>query len=135
MSTQARSTDPQTSHDAAEKVKHRSKVQSVIYNILWTGGAMTDPQIAEHYYGRVADGSAPNHSESGLRTRRKELVDAGVIKATGEKDKLDTGRYANLWALENSGANLASMEQRYAEELKALQLSIDNFGNVTGNNS
>lgn len=93
----ARRTDPQTSHDAADKVKHITRVQTVILLILWAKGPMTDPQIAEHYHEQVASGSAPNHSESGLRTRRKELVDSGYIVATGEKRRLDSGRYAQVW--------------------------------------
>lgn len=102
MTTQprARRTDPQTSHDAADKVEHISRVQTVILLILWTRGPMTDPQIEEHYNSRVADGTAPMHSGSGLRTRRKELVDKGHIKATGRKVKLDSGRYATVWAWE-----------------------------------
>lgn len=100
LTARARTTDPQTSHDAAKKVKGVSMVQNTILLILWTGGPMTDPQIAEAYYERVADGTAPNQSESGLRTRRKELVDMGKISATGEKRRLDSGRYANVWAWE-----------------------------------
>lgn len=93
----ARSTDPQTSHEAASKVQNISRVQTVILLLLWTRGPMTDPQIAESYYEQVASGAAPPHSESGLRTRRKELVDSGYLSATGEKRKLDSGRYANVW--------------------------------------
>lgn len=101
MTARARSTDPQTSHEAAEKVRGITAVQSTILMILWTRGPMTDPQIAEHYYNRVADGSAPNHSESGLRTRRKELVDLGYVAATGDREKLDTGRTATVWSGEH----------------------------------
>ena len=100
LTARARTTDPQTSHDAAKRVKGVSMVQNTILLILWTGGPMTDLQIAEAYYERVADGTAPNQSESGLRTRRKELVDMGKISATGEKRRLDSGRYANVWAWE-----------------------------------
>ena len=102
MTTQprARSTDPQTSHDAAKKVRGVSAVHSTILMILWQRGPLTDPQIAEYYYERVADGSAPMHSESGLRTRRKELVDMGKISPAAWKEKLSTGRYATVWAWE-----------------------------------
>lgn len=96
----ARNTDPQTSHDAAERVRNVNAVQSTILMILWHRGPLTDPQIAEYYYERVADGTAPPHSESGLRTRRKELVDMGKVVPTGGKVQLDSGRYANLWTWE-----------------------------------
>lgn len=99
MTTQprARVSDPETSHEAADQVVNINAVQSTILMILWHRGPLTDPQIAEHYYQRVAHGSAPMASESGLRTRRKELVDSGHIVATGEKRKLDSGRYAQVW--------------------------------------
>ena len=97
MNARARTTDPQTSHDAAGQVDKITKVQSVILTILRARGPLTDPQIADRYYERVAHGTAPNHSLSGLRTRRKELVDAGVLEATGEKRLLDSGRQANVW--------------------------------------
>lgn len=97
MTPRARTTDPQTSHDAADKVHHVSRVQNIILSILWTRGPLTDPQIEEYYYHRVANGSAPDHSPSGLRTRRKELVDQGHVEATGRKVLLDSGRYANVW--------------------------------------
>ena len=102
MTTQprARSTDPQTSHDAAKKVRGVSAVHSTILMILWQRGPLTDPQIAEYYFQRVADGSAPMHSESGLRTRRKELVDMGKVTTAAWKEKLSTGRYATVWAWE-----------------------------------
>lgn len=96
----ARRTDPQTSHEAAERVRGVNAVQSTILMILWQRGPMTDPQIAEHYYRRVADGTAPKHSESGLRTRRNELVEMGKVVPTGEKVRLNTGRYATVWSWE-----------------------------------
>lgn len=94
----ARRTDPSTSHAAARKVTNVAKVRNHILSILWARGPLTDPQIAEYYYNRVADGSAPMASESGLRTRRAELVKRGLVHATGEREKLDTGRTATVWS-------------------------------------
>ena len=102
MTTQprARSTDPQTSHDAARKVSNVAKVRNQILSILWQRGPLTDPKIAEYYFQRVADGTAPMASESGLRTRRKELVDMGMVTTAAWKEKLSSGRYATVWAWE-----------------------------------
>lgn len=97
----ARKTDPQTSHQAARRVSNTKRVQDIILSILWARGPMTDPQIAEHYYNRVADGSAPQVSESGLRSRRAELVKRGLVHATSEREKLDTGRTAIVWSGEH----------------------------------
>lgn len=94
----ARNTDPATSHEAAKKVTNTARVQNIILSILWARGPLTDPQIAEQYYNRVADGSAPLASESGLRTRRAELVKKGLVHATGEREKLDSGRTATVWS-------------------------------------
>ena len=93
----ARTTDPATSHEAAKKVTNTLRVQNIILSILWARGPLTDPQIAEHYYNRVADGSAPKASDSGLRTRRAELDKKGLVHPTGEREKLDTGRTATVW--------------------------------------
>lgn len=94
----ARNTDPQTSHDAADRVRGVNAVQSTILMILWQRGPLTDPQIAEYYNQRVADGTATKHSKSGLRTRRKELVEMGKVSPAAWKEKLSSGRYATVWA-------------------------------------
>lgn len=97
ITARARTTDPATSHEAAKKVTNTLRVQNIILSILWARGPLTDPQIAEYYYNRVADGSAPNASESGLRTRRAELVKKGLVHPTSRRKKLDTGRTATVW--------------------------------------
>ena len=94
----ARKTDPSTSHEAAKKVTNTARVQNIILSILRARGPLTDPQIAEQYYNRVADGSAPLASESGLRTRRAELVKKGLVHPTGGREKLYTGRTATVWS-------------------------------------
>lgn len=36
-------------------------------------------------------------AESTVRTRRKELLDAGLVKDTGVREKLESGRNAIIW--------------------------------------
>lgn len=78
----ARSTDPFTSHIAAETVLHISKLQKTILDILKKPA--TDEQLIERYQALVAKGKALPASESGIRSRRSELDRMGLIEAVGE---------------------------------------------------
>lgn len=75
----ARKTDPHTSHEAAAALDpiRVSNVQFAIVDLLRTYGPMSDGEIAQYYRGL----GHPSHSDSGLRTRRHELVDAGIVEA------------------------------------------------------
>jgi hypothetical protein len=90
----ARRTDPDTSWAAAHSVTELREKQRLVYEILEHYGPLTDQGIAG-YYGH--DPSLPIQSPSGLRTRRCELVDKGLVKDTGERVKLRTGRRAAVW--------------------------------------
>jgi len=47
-------------------------------------------------------GWLPSVSPSGLRTRRRELVDAGEVIDTGRREQLSSGRWATVWGLPGS---------------------------------
>lgn len=89
----ARKTDPKTSHKAAKSVKNVSETQSFILRALRK--PMTDQQIAQVYRSYK---TAPYASDSGLRTRRSELVSLGLVKATQDTRKTASGRQAIVWA-------------------------------------
>jgi hypothetical protein len=89
----ARRTDPQTSHDAAESVERVTDTQSYILQALRR--PRTDIQLVEAY-GKI--GKAPRASESGIRTRRAELVRKGLVVDSGIKQVLPSGRFAIVWA-------------------------------------
>ncbi len=91
----ARADDPATSHAAAASVKGLRDSQNAVLRVLWVSGPATDEQIAVRYE-HLAD--APRQSPSGLRTRRKELVERGLVVDTGHTRKLKSGRKAILWA-------------------------------------
>ena len=92
----ARLSDPDSSHAAARSVTGlRDKQRAVLDALVACGGLATDEQIAVRY---VRDGYPPQ-SDSGLRTRRAELVRAGLVKDSGVRAKLRTGRKAVLWAV------------------------------------
>lgn len=93
----ARVTDPQTSHDAANSVTNTAQTKTAIVEIYKKFGPLTDPELIIKYYEMVAKGLAPNASESGIRTRRSELVTMGIIENTGFKEKLPSGRNAIIW--------------------------------------
>lgn len=91
----ARSTDPQTSHDAARSVvkEHQTATQWFILEAL-RGGPKTDDEIWHSLY----DLSRHRHtSQSGARTRRAELVDMGKVRDSGRRRKLTSGRMAIVW--------------------------------------
>jgi hypothetical protein len=45
--------------------------------------------------------TAPRASESGIRSRRAELVDRGLVVDTGRRIRLESGRYAIVWGRAN----------------------------------
>jgi hypothetical protein len=105
----ARRTDPGTSHAAARSVNTTANHLAVLV-VFRRCGPMTDEQLVANYgiqrriqedgvrqsgdLGRIA---LPQQAASGLRTRRKELVDRGLVRDTGRKAPMSTGRDATVW--------------------------------------
>jgi len=90
----ARNTDPRTSHEAATSVKNLTLTQQAIVNLL--ASPMADEELVERYRLRTRAGLAPMASESGIRSRRHELAERGLVKAVGET-KTASGRKALVW--------------------------------------
>lgn len=93
----ARRTDPKTSHDAAKSVNGITATKAYILRAL-KKKARTDVQLLEAYRNYK---TAPLASESGIRTRRAELVDMGLVVDTGVRETLPSGRKAIVWGLAN----------------------------------
>ena len=93
----ARRTDPETSWRAAESVRHNTvtRTQWGILAVLWRHGAQTDEQIYLNLPVTV--------SQSGCRTRRKELVRAGLVEKDGH-GKTAAGRKCKRWAITPDGS-------------------------------
>lgn len=87
----ARTTDPETSHEAAQSVINITPLKQEILQRLMT--PMTDADLIEV----IRTGSRLLVTESGVRSRRAELVQAGLVKDTGARVKLATGRSAIVW--------------------------------------
>lgn len=95
----ARKTDPLTSHEAAATV-HPSTIKVLRAGILaiLSTGPKTDAEIGIEW----DEGWLNFASPSGLRTRRKELVDEGLVIDTGQRQQLPSGRWATVWGLPGS---------------------------------
>jgi hypothetical protein len=89
----ARKTDPTTSHEAAAKVDNLTATKQAILKAL--NHPRTDVDLISAYQSLYG---APAASESGIRTRRAELVAAGLVLDSGLRAKLPSGRRAIIWA-------------------------------------
>lgn len=99
----ARSSDPATSHEAAQSIPTETMRlrQKAIVLLLRSTGPQTDEGIADAYgfaRGRVPD-RFPSQSPSGLRTRRSELTHAGHVIDTGERRRTKAGRWSIVWGV------------------------------------
>jgi hypothetical protein len=88
----ARRTDPKTSHDAADSVRDVTATQEYVLRALRRPRA--DVELVEAYRNFKR---APRASESGLRTRRSELVRQGLVRDSGRRIVLESGRAAIVW--------------------------------------
>lgn len=90
----ARNSDPATSHAAADSLSSDKirRSQLAVLGFLKAHGPMTDTGLVERYH------QTPMQSPSGLRTRRRELTDKGLVYDTGERVVLDSGRKSIVWA-------------------------------------
>jgi len=89
----ARTTDPETSHDAAASIRsERIRASQVaVLDTFRQHGPLTQEELVTRY------ARAPMQSDSGLRTRASELVALGKLVDTGKRRKLKSGRKAIIW--------------------------------------
>ncbi len=89
----ARLTDPETSRMAARSVSEERlrTSQKIILDALEHFGEMTDEEIYEFMVG------FHQISPSGARTRRKELVDLGLVRDSGLRGLTPSGRQSIKW--------------------------------------
>lgn len=93
----ARRSDPETSHEAAASLDPDTmrRSQKEVYQVFhqWHPAGITDLELVE-WAGRWGVKQSP----SGLRTRRRELVDGGLLRFSGEYKKIGTRRH-RIWEL------------------------------------
>lgn len=94
----ARTGDPATSHEAAASITPMELTESrrAILNALRTYGALPDHVLVERYQAATWD-DWPQQSPSGIRSRRAELVEMGLVEAQGESTT-PSGRRCIVWA-------------------------------------
>lgn len=100
----ARRSDPVTSHRAADSVGDLRESQRAVLSTFLQHGPMHDEQLANLYTG-------PRQSVSGLRTRRHELAELGLLSATGDLAKTTYGRDTAVWGLTDKGRQQAENDQ------------------------
>lgn len=101
----ARTTDPVTSHDAARVLTAddlRPRQRAVLLLLREAPGHFDDliDRNARNVNRRALNDGVddwPKQSDSGLRTRVSELVDAGLARDSGRKVRLPSGRQAIVW--------------------------------------
>lgn len=89
IKVRARRGDPQTSWQAANSVKNLRHSQIAILSIIERYGPVTDEEIYRRLLLQM--------SESGARTRRKELVDLGKVQDSGLRGTTISGRKTIKW--------------------------------------
>jgi hypothetical protein len=94
----ARHTDPWTSHQAAASVDQIRESQKALLTLFRICGHMCDEEIAAHYEEYREAFEFPRQSPSGLRTRRSELVDLGLVVNSGQVRRTSSGRRTIVWS-------------------------------------
>ena len=102
-----RTTDPDTSRDAALSLDE-SKMTQTMKDILYclrTFGPMIDEKLIEHhnalqYSRQIHEEECFYASESGIRTRRSQLVKLGLVEDTGFRSPTrSSGKSAIVWSI------------------------------------
>jgi hypothetical protein len=93
----ARTTDPDTSHNAARSLHALPERRQAVWAVLAEHGPLTDESLVAIYDQFVEDGILPPQSPSGIRTRRNELTKLGLAIDTGQRGITVSGRAAILW--------------------------------------
>lgn len=90
----ARSSDPETSHQAARSVRGLSHTHQLVLRTFRLAGELTDEELAARF---LAGGITI--SPSGLRSRRRELVDQRRLVDSGRRRRTRAGRATIVWKL------------------------------------
>lgn len=108
-SRRARASDPDTSHEAAASItlgQLRARQRDVLHILAGLGGSGTDEEIAAELatpFGRTAYG---RQSPSGIRTRRAELVERGLVVDSQARARTASNRRTTVWELTPLGRQL-----------------------------
>ena len=87
----ARTTDPETSHEAAKSVQYLTATQQLIIDLL------KEQPRADHELVAVIRSKHSAFPISGIRSRRSELVEVGLIKDSELRVQTPSGRSSIVW--------------------------------------
>lgn len=93
----ARRTDPETSHEAACSVRRIRESQADVLTVIRAIGPASDESIIESYRKLGELFGFQPQSDSGIRTRRSELVALGVVVDSGLRGTTLSNRKTILW--------------------------------------
>jgi hypothetical protein len=93
LAARARRTDPETSHEAAASVVNMTEKRQAVLDCLRAIGKGHDQAILDAYRSM----SLPEQSDSGIRSRRAELVRMGHVVDRGVL--LINGQQHTVWGL------------------------------------
>lgn len=86
----------QTSFDAWRSLDGLAAAQAAVLQVLAEVGPCTDEHLVAVYR---SEPDMPRQSPSGIRTRRSELVRAGLVVDSGGRDQTISGRWAVAWTV------------------------------------
>lgn len=96
--THARTTDPDTSHDAAETVTHVAVMRARVYGLYLTHPeGLTDEQLLAVYSAQHGGSLRSLEARSSPRKRRSDLAQQGLLEDSGERRRLTSGRRGVVW--------------------------------------
>lgn len=95
----ARRSDPETSKDAAASVRRIRESQADVLSVLRRHGPVSDEELLVRYrFEQHREGACiVPQSDSGIRTRRAELVRLGAVIDSGLRGTTTSGRKTVLW--------------------------------------
>ena len=96
LEAKTRANAAKTSQKAAASVQRMTRKRQDVMATFRRFGALTDEQLVS-VYSSMDD--VTDQSDSGLRTRRNELVRMGLLADTGQTRPIRSGRQAILWGL------------------------------------
>jgi len=104
-SAHARRTDPETSHEAAGRLKQEdlSRGQKRVLCVMHEAAPATDEVLLE-----ASVALRVKISPSGFRTRRTELVAKGLVEDSGGRRDTKFGNPAIVWRLTRKGRFVAA---------------------------
>ena len=101
MKAHTRNGMPETSFEAADSVTRITEKQEAILRVFkGVLSEATDEELIASYREEQQNwGLRVNQSDSGIRSRRSELVRLGLIIDSGKRETLSSGRKAIVWRL------------------------------------